>query len=38
VGGWRNNLIEQGEGGWDREFPGGGKGTIFEILIKKISN
>jgi hypothetical protein len=23
AGKWRNTLIEAGEGGWDREFPGG---------------
>jgi hypothetical protein len=27
VGGWKNTLIEAGEGGWGREFPGGGGGT-----------
>jgi hypothetical protein len=37
VGRWAG---EQGEGGGDRGFSGGklGKGIIFEVKIKKISN
>jgi hypothetical protein len=33
VGGWRNTLIEAGEGGWDMGFLEGkpGKGIAFEM-------